>query len=219
MKITGYVLTIGLGTNICFAQMSSDYSTGNGWSYPYCSYNASTADEGYARGLSDIIRSQGAYNLMTSQAAINATQAVRNDIENREQWVNTYYQMRKEQRAAIAEERGPRPTAEDLMRYSQMGKPKPLGPNQFDAVSGKIYWPRMLRTDQFASSRAVLDDLMIKRARYGDVSMEDLIKIREETDKMINQLNQGIRDVPPMEYATAKQFLVSLTYQAQLASG
>jgi hypothetical protein len=219
LKLTGYALLIVLGTTWCLAQSTTDVFGGFGWGYPYHGNYASTAAEGYGRGLGDLIRSQGAYNLMNSQAAINATEAVRNDMQNREQWVNTYFQMRRDQRAAVAEERGPRLTAEDLARYAQLGKPKPLGPNQLDAVTGKIYWPRSLRTDQFASSRGILDELMVKRAHYGDISMEDLMKIREETNKMINQLNQKIRDIPPMEYTTAKQFLVSLNYHAQLASG
>jgi hypothetical protein len=220
LKLTGYALPIVLGTTLCLAQTTMDFVGGFGWGNPYhnyCNY-ASTAAEGYGRGLGDIIRSKGAYNLMTSQAAINATEAIRNDIQNRELGVNAYFQMRKDQRAGVAEERGPRPTTDDLLRYSQMNKPKPLGPNQLDAVSGKIYWPRLLRTDQFASSRGVLEELMVKRTRYGDISMEDLMKIREETNKMINQLNGEIRDIPPMEYASAKQFLSSLAYEVQIVA-
>jgi hypothetical protein len=218
LKIFVFVLPVVSAAALCLAQSNYDFYGGYGGS-PYVDNRATTVGQGYAYGLGDVIRSQGAYNLMTSKAAINATEAQRNEIQNREQWTSTYFQMRKEQRAAVAEERGPHPTAEDLVRYAQMGKPKPLGPNQLDAVSGKIYWPRSLRTDQFASSRGILDELFAKHARYGDISMEDLMKIRDETNKMINQLNQEIRDIPPMEYTTAKQFLVSLAYQVQLVAG
>jgi hypothetical protein len=182
-------------------------------------YHASTAAEGYARGLGDVIRSEGAYNLMTSQAAINSTEAVKKDIENREQWTNTYFQMRRENRVARTEERGPRPTAEDIVRYAQMGKPKPLAPNQLDAVSGKIDWPRSLRTDEYADSRDQLDELFAKRAHYGDMSMEDFMKVKNLTDKMLDQLKQKVREMPSMEYVAAKSFLVSLAYQVQAAAG
>jgi hypothetical protein len=215
LKIFVFALPVVSAAALCLAQ---SYYGGYGGS-PYVDNRATTVGQSYAYGLGDVIRSQGSYNLMTSKAAINATEAQRNEIQNREQSTSTYFQIRKEYRASIAEERGPPPTAEDLVRYAQMGKPKPLGPNQLDVVSGKIYWPRSLRTDQFTSSRGILDELFAKRARYGDISMEDLMKIRDETNKMISQINQEINNIPPMEYTTAKQFLVSLAYQVQLVAG
>ncbi|MGA2796924.1 MAG: hypothetical protein ABSE63_05050 [Thermoguttaceae bacterium] len=217
LRITAFALPLMLGTTLCLGQMYGDFYGGYG-GYSWGDNRAVTAGQSFAYGIGDVIRSKGDYNLLTSQAAINATEADRNAILNRDLWTNTYFQMRREQRAAIAEEQGPRPSPEDLLRYAQMGKPKSLGPNQLDAASGRIYWPRSLRTDQFASSRGVLDELFAKRARYGDVSMEDLMVIRDETSKMINQLNQEIRDIPPMEYASAKQFISSLAYQVQLVA-
>ncbi len=217
LNITVFALPLVLGTTLCFGQIYSDFYGGYG-GYPYGDNRATTPGQSFAYGIGDVVRSKGAYNLWSSQAAINATEADRNDIQNRDLWTNTYFQMRREQRSAVAEQRGPRPSAEDLARYAQMSKPKPLGPNQLDAVSGKVYWPRSLRTDQFVSSRGVLDELFAKRARYGDVSMEDLMKIRDETNRMLVQLNQQIRDIPPMEYTSAKQFLASLAYQVQLVA-
>jgi len=215
LKIFVFTLPVVLTAALCLAQ---GYYGGYGGS-PYVDNRATTVGQSYAYGLGDVIRSQGSYNLMTSKAAINATEAQRNEIQNNEQYASTYFQMRREQRAAAAEQRSPRPTAEDLVRYAQMGKPKPLGPNQLDAVSGKIYWPAALRTDQFVSSRGILDELYAKRAKYGDISMDDLMKIQDESKKMITQLNQQIRDIPPMVYTSAKQFLVSLAYQVQLVVG
>jgi hypothetical protein len=217
LKITVFVLPVVLATTCCFGQMYGDLYGGYGGS-PWGDSRAVTAGQSFDYGIGDVIRAKGSYNLLTSQAAINATEADRNAIQNRELWANTYFQMRREQRAAIAEERGPRPSADDIARYAQLAKPKSLGPNQLDAVSGKIYWPRSLRTDQFATSRGVLDELFAKRARYGDVSMEDLLVIRDATDQMVYLLNQEIRDIPPMEYTSAKQFISSLAYQVQLVA-
>jgi hypothetical protein len=209
---------VALAAALCLAQGSYDFYGGYG-GYPYGDNRATTVGQSYAYGMGDVIRSQGAYNLLTSQAAINATEAQKKEIENREQNASTYFRMRKDQRAAVAEERGPKLTAEELVRFAQMGKPKTLGPNQLDPVTGKISWPRSLRTDQFASSRGVLDEMFAKRAKYGDVSMEELMKVQEETNKMLNLLKQQINDIPSMEYTTAKQFLTSLAYQVQLVAG
>ena len=214
LQIAAVALPVVLGTTWCAAQSYFDSYGGYG-GCPWGDSRATTPRQGWAYGIGDIIRSEGTYNLLSSQAAINMTTAVRNDIENRELWANTYFQLRHGQRAAIAQERGPIPSAEDLVRYAAMGRPRPLGPNQLDAASGKIYWPRSLRTQQFAFSRGILEEIFVKRARYGDISMDDLLKVRDETNRMIDRLNGQIRDIPPMEYVAAKQFLSSLAYQVQ----
>jgi hypothetical protein len=218
LSLTVFAMAIAISVNCCQGQIMG-YDDDSYCSYPYVNNRALTPGEAYARGLSDVIRAQGAYNLMNSKAAINDTEAIRNDIQNRELWTNTYFQMRKENRIARAEEAGPRPTVEELVRYAQMGKPKPLNPSQLDAVTGKINWPRPLRTDEFAALRNQLDDLFAKRARYGDISMEDFMWIRDLTDQMMNRLKEQIQDIPISEYTAAKQFLISLAYEIRRSAG
>ncbi|MGW8257185.1 MAG: hypothetical protein ACWGMZ_06855 [Thermoguttaceae bacterium] len=225
LKLTIFSAAVLFGATCSF---SADYGNPGGYYGPYGFYGdyggyggyvvddrALTPGESYARGLSDVIRSRGAYNVMSSQAAINATAAQKQEIENREQWTKTYFQMRHENREARIAERRPPPTAEQLVRYAEMGAPKPLSANELDPVSGKIFWPRALRTDVFAESRKQLDELFAKRARYGDVSMEDVISINKLTKKMIAQLEQQIYDLPAMDYTRAKSFLESLAYEVQ----
>ena len=65
------------------------------------------------------------------------TQAQKQEIENRAQWTQTYFDMRAVNRAARAAERGPRPTMEQLARIAHEGIPAPLSPSQVDPVSGK----------------------------------------------------------------------------------
>jgi hypothetical protein len=180
--------------------------------------NASTAGEGYSRGLGNVISAKGDYNLNTSEAAINMTQAQSNEIQNRQQWTNAYFDMRKVNRANRAEERGRQPTMEDAVRYAQMGKPKRLSPSEMDNVTGKITWPKLLRTEQFEDQRAKLDELFEKRARYG-ITFEDQMALREATNDMVAELKAKIRDLPPYDYANSKRFLESLTYEGQLPAG
>ncbi len=107
LKITVFALPVVLATTWCLGQYYDFYGGYGG--YPCGDNRATTAGQSFAYGIGDVIRSKGAYNLLTSQAAINATEAERNEIQNRELWTNTYFQMRREQRAAVAEERGPAP--------------------------------------------------------------------------------------------------------------
>jgi len=178
--------------------------------------NASTVGESYAKGLSDVITAQGNYNLATSEAAIKMEDAIRRDIENQQLWTDTYFEMRKSNRAYRAEERGRRPTTEDAIRYAQMGKPIRLSPSEFDYVTGKISWPKLLEQKLFDEERTKLDELFVKRAKYGGVSFDEQTTILQSTNNMMDQLKEQIHDMPAMFYMVARRFLESLAYESQL---
>jgi hypothetical protein len=181
--------------------------------------NASTAGESYARGLGDVIRSEGEYNLNSSQAAINMTQARRASIQNQQLAAQTYFDMRKMNRAYQAEERGPRPTMEQIVRMAQSGMPKELSPSQLDSISGKINWPALLNTPTYAESRKKIEDVFAKRAKYGGMAFDDEQTLWQTTNAMLEQLNDQIRDVPPASYLASKKFIQSLAYEGQKPSG
>ncbi len=177
--------------------------------------SASTVAGDYQAGLADVIRSAGAYNLATSAAAINWTEAQRRDLENREQWVNTYFELRKANESYRREAMGRRPTMEDAVRYAQMGKPQRLSPSEHDSSTGKIAWPRLLQVDFFAAGREKLEALFAKRAQYGGVSFADQMEIRALTAALLGDLRDQVRDLPPGDYVQSRHFLESLAYEAR----
>lgn len=179
-------------------------------------YHASTAGEGYARGMADVIRSEGEYNLTTSQAAINMTEARRREIENQKEWTDTYFRMREMNREYRAKEQGPRKTREDWIRYAQMGKPNRLSPSELDTVSGIIHWPTLLKTDAYSSYRAQLDELFAERAQTGSMSGDGLVKANQITKAMLEDLKGQITQVPSSEYMRARKFIESLAYESKL---
>ncbi len=179
-------------------------------------YQASTPAEGYGLGMGAVISAQGDYNLKSSQAAVNATEATRRDIQNRQMWTDAYYQMRRANNAFRAEERGRQPTMEDIVRYAQMGVPKRLSPKQFDYVTGKITWPKLFDQDLFNLSRSTLDRLFAKRAEVGGISFDEEMQIRRSANAMMNELKSLVRDVPADYYINAKHFLESLAYEVRV---
>jgi len=204
-------------TLIGFAVLLAGVGSAPGQYYGgYYDNRASTPAEGAARGMSDIIRSQGQYNLATSAAAINVTEAQRRHIENREKWTNTYFQMRAENKAYRAAASRPKATMEDTVRWAQAGKPKRLSPSELDVVSGKINWPMLLQTDRFAKYRTELESLFTQRATAGATTKEVYWKISATTKSMLNELKGQISEVPPMDYTTARRFVQSLAYEARL---
>jgi hypothetical protein len=177
-------------------------------------YHSSTAAEGAARGMADVVRSQGEANLNNSAAAVNYSVARSNQIDNRAKWTSTYFQMREENRQARAAERRPRATMADLVRYAQAGKPKPLSPSQLDVVTGAVSWPLALQVDGYAKSRAELEPILAGRASSRTISPADYMKVRQVTNAMLAQLKGQIREIPPEQYTVAKRFLESLAYEA-----
>jgi hypothetical protein len=219
MKALWVVLAGGLllCTGLAVAQ---EYYGGWGAGYPTY-HHASTAAEGAARGMADVTRSAGMYNLATSEAAINVTEAQSNYIKNRDEWTNTYFQMREANRQYRAKERGPRPSMEDLVRYAQAGKPARLSPSELDTVSGDVSWPSILQKEEFAKQRAQLEALFAKRAADGSVGPEQLAEIRRITGALIDQLKEQLqsREVSQMDYIGAKRFLESLSFEGQTPVG
>ena len=182
-------------------------------------YHASTAAEGYARGMGDVIRSVGIARMDSSQAAINYSQAKQQEIENRKQWTQTYFDMRRINREARAAERGPKRTKEDWIRLAQAGMPERLSPSELDSVGGRLTWPILLRKDEYAKDRAVIDRAFENRATTGTISPQDYEAVQQATDSISKQMKKEIRDVSSLDYTTAKRFLRNLTYDSRKPAG
>ncbi len=192
-------------------QSSGVVAVGNGGYWGGTS-GGGTAAGSAMNGMASMISAAGDYNLATSAAAVNMTQAEKNQIENRAQWTQTYFDMRAVNRSARAAERGPNPTMEQMVRIAHEGAPTPLSPSQVNPVSGHVDWPALLQVETYAPQRAVLDDLLAKRATLGGLGYPDQEKCRDAIDTMLATLKGQIRDVPPNQYVAARNFLRSLTY-------
>lgn len=182
---------------------------------PYGGYGyggGTTAAGSAGTGMANVISAQGDYNLSTSEAAINMTQAQSAEIQNRQEYTNTYFEMRATNKAARAAEEGPPPTAEEMARMAQEGAPKSLDKSQLDPVTGSLSWPTLLQDESFASQREVLDELSAKQSRDGALGLTDQKDARKAIQEMYSELKAQIRDVAPQDYAEARSFLRSLTY-------
>jgi hypothetical protein len=165
-------------------------------------------------GMASVVSAAGDYNLSTSAAAVNMTQAQKQEIVNRQEATKAYFDMRATNRNAREAERAPRPTMEQIARFAQSGVPKALDAYQMDPVTGKLGWPGFLQSDFFESTRAELDQLLAKRATQGGLAYSDQTKVRETVNEMYAQLKSQIREVPPQDYAASRQFLQRLIYAA-----
>ena len=177
-------------------------------------YGASTAAGSALNGMASVVSAAGDYNLSTSAAAVNMTQAQRNHIQNRQQWTNTYFAMQDTNRAAREAKRKPPPTMEQVAKMAAQGVPQPLSPSQVDPVSGKINWPSTLMQPEFDSQRKALDQVFAARTANGGLGFSDQAKAQQAVDAMFDELKVLVRVVPPPEYVASRNFLQSLSYTA-----
>jgi hypothetical protein len=202
----------------CVPVARAQVVVGNAFS-PYAVYgggHASTAAEGYANGMSNIIQSAGSFNLQTSQAAINAEQARSMNLDNRLKGTQTYFEMRRVNTEARKAEDGQGMSTEDSWRYAQMYVPKRPSPTQLDPVSGKIYWPMMLRDPRYDDYRNKIDQLFTQReVSHGGIGYEMYTQIVQVTNSLLDTLKKNIDLYNNGDYVRLKNFVESLAYEAK----
>lgn len=176
---------------------------------------ASTPGEGFAIGMSALVRSAGMFNLTTAEAASRYQDAYKKGLENRavvqQQYQESlrYYQSKRE--AA----RKPPPTSEQLYRWAHERAPKRLSAQELDPLSGEIAWPIVLREEDYASFRETAEAYFKKRAAdpaaftYGDFN-----RFQEAATECQAELKSHIRDYKANDFIQAKKFIESLAYEA-----
>ncbi len=126
---------------------------------------ASTVGESYARGMSDVILSQGQKNLSDSQAAINLTDARSNQIDNQVKSVNAYWEKKD-----IYSEHQQKQLAEvERKRQSYINKRGSLdfSSAEFDRTTGTVNWIKVLEQPAYDQYRKKLDELFHDRSYNG----------------------------------------------------
>jgi hypothetical protein len=217
MKTTITSLTlVALALVAGSASAQSSFTPGPPAQSPPVAYrHASTLEEGIGRGGADFFRGVGEATYNTSLAMINGQEAYSRYLDNRLKATATYFDMRKLNREARAEERGQRPTQEDLIRYAKMRNPERLAAFNFDAARNAIVWPAVFQHEYFAEEREAIDRLMAERGGAGPESRE----VQLLAAQMVEKLRLVVHNVQPGEYAAAKKFLVSLQFEMNFAPG
>jgi hypothetical protein len=181
---------------------------------------ASTAGQAAAYGMSEMMRAQGYENLQNSEAAKNWEDAKTLEIQNRQRWTETYFDMRKENRDARSAEAGPRVTQEQAIRMARMAAPPRLGSTQLDPVTGHIEYPMILTDDGFKPYRDRLDPLFARRAASGgSIQYSDYQAIQTTVSQFVDALKQRVKEYAAGDYGKARTFLDSLAREATQPAG
>ena len=187
-------------------------SSFNAYGGVYGDSGGGTVEGSAMRGMASVISAKGDAALATSAAAVNLTQAEKQDIENRQAATTAYFEMQETNRAYRDARRIPRLSHEQYARIAAQAAPKQLSSNEVDPVSGRINWPEGLQFDQFSEERAALDKLFVKQAQYGTLGLSDHIAAGNQIEAMSAKLKGMVSTLPAQHYVASKNFLKSLMF-------
>ncbi len=179
---------------------------------------SSTAAEGAMRGIADTVRASGAAAMMNSAAAMNVEAARSQHIDNRLKATQTDIQVRQLKREYRDSRRRPRPTSEQLHRLAKEATPKPLSTNQFDPISGRIWWPTALMLEEFDEHRDIIDDLFWEKAdASGRLGLRQITTVHSTTREMRELMREHRKEIPPQLYSGSLAFLKQMDRAATVA--
>ena len=184
------------------------------WNYQH---HASTFEEGYMQGAASVLQASGQANYANSLAAVNFQEAYRRQLENSRLYVQVFLERREMVRQYLDRYGDHPPTREQLERIARNALPDRLTADEYDATTGRLVWPHILRDEAYAPFRKKIDELMTARTpeNSGDGSPWQR-ELHQHIDGMKRVLKQNIDTVTAAQYARSKWFLVSLDYEGTL---
>ncbi len=137
-------------------------------------------------------------------------------MDNRLRWTETFFEMRRINKAARAREAGPRPTMEQIVTYAQMQRPRNLSSLEVDPVTGDISWPLLLADPIYSEYTRLLQDYFRQRADDGRVTnQKQITAVRDMINEFKSELKANSANYPAGEYGQARNFLESLQQNYQ----
>jgi hypothetical protein len=183
---------------------------------PVVMHHASTAQEGFFRGLADLRRAIGEFNYNTSLALINREEAIRLRLVNQKQYANDFFEKRAINRAAREEERRTPPTQEDLARYAKKRLPERLASYEYHRISGRLTWPAVFQRAEYDAVRHAIDQAVAERTvDNSGVGSANYERIKNLTAAMNAKLRSEVDELSTSESIRARKFLQSLAYEAR----
>jgi hypothetical protein len=188
--------------------------------YPGWGYGGGTVEGSVLRGAADLVRAEGDNAYMNSLANINNQIAIKKNIENRDQWVETYFHMRRTNDAYRASQRLAPSSLDKSQQMARMMTPQRLNSYQLDPATGKIHWPAAFQGTEFTFARQQLEKMFTARsAQNAGVGGTLDSSVNAITGQMREALKSQINNMPTSEYLAAKKFIDGLGYEARFAPG
>jgi hypothetical protein len=170
-----------------------------------------TAAESYRRGMADVMRAQGEYDVNRAKAAKEYEDARSKYIDNKTKWLQEYNQRKRIGQAQREQEQAEKREAINRgrsYRAAPRGQELPA-PSQIDPDTGQIDWPQILQEPRYANSTGQLDALL---QQWADGQDESVLapQVEEATEQLQSQLHDNIRDYPANDFIAADKLLTTM---------
>ncbi|TWU01403.1 hypothetical protein [Neorhodopirellula pilleata] len=166
-----------------------------------------TGDILEARG--DLARGLGKGALLRSLSVTELQRALRLRLENREERVEQYYELREYRDKMVDDPIDI--TAEDAREIAARGAPDRLGEHQLDRETGEIYWPSPLDHQSLKPYRKPIEDTFAKRSSPGEKYREwDYLKVH----RMVNLIEEALEMIE--DQLNAREMVALKTYLTQI---
>jgi len=183
-------------------------------------FGATTVAQATGMAVADMGRAAGSFIRDTAAAEVLDQKARSMAIDNYDDAVRTYFDIRQLNRRERNAERGPMPTQSDAYRYSQSRLPERLPLASLDRQTGVIHWPAALLAPEFDEHRARLEQVFQGRSYYNSgVASQSYLEIRDEANRMLATLESRVAEMDPTAYIQAKKFVVGLGYEGRFLAG
>jgi hypothetical protein len=179
-------------------------------------YGGGTAAGNAMQGMASVIQAQGVNHLLNSEAAKNYEDARSKYFDNRIKGTQTYFELRRMNRAYTDAERDKPMTSEAAFRYAHEDAPKRISNKQIDPITGSIHWPTILNDPEYSDDRNLLNAVFAQRERkHGSLTQEEYSEIQKTTGTILTNLKKNVKKYAPDDYLAAKKFTESLAYEAR----
>lgn len=162
----------------------------------------------------------GQYQVLNAQSNILNQQAFSAYLQNRKNYAQTYFDLKRMHESWVAEQNAKHPpaTREQLEAISKLGLPKRLGSDEYDPSTAMINWPEILKGSQFADYRGRLEQLFADRAGTATgLGTDNYHEIRQVAGMMQERLQGMVKEITPDEYVQGHRFISSLSYEGRFS--
>jgi hypothetical protein len=165
-------------------------------------------------GFGKFASGMGEYNLNTARAMSELQLARKRAIENHKLAVETWYDLKRQNRQFRAKELDPL-TPEQLSRVIESQRPDRLAVYEYNPATGSLTWPVALQGASFESERESLEYAFSTRtSRDSGAGSAFHTQVRRTTETMLAKLKDRIDLFSPNEFIAAKKFLTGLRYES-----
>ena len=138
-------------------------------------------------------------------------------LDNRLRGIETFFEGRRINKAARALVDGPRPTLEQVIKYSKMRLPRKLTDDQLDPNTGEITWPYVLTDSIYLEEEQVLQGHFHDRVEEGgSIGFEKGEKVNGSVARITDLMKKNVSKYASGKYGEASSFMESLRYEFHL---